>query len=100
MKPSLKQGYCAFKAVHFRLSFQWHLSDQKVILLIILYQQAFKNVYTSQTSGPSATVPKLEGQIFGTVGIGPEVGTLNFRNGCLWFQSLVHCDKNYHFAIL
>ena len=53
--------------------FQWHLFDQKVILLKILYQQGFKNVFTSQTSGPLPTVPKLGRQIFGTVGDGPEV---------------------------
>ena len=55
--------------------FQWHLFDQKVILLKILYQQGFKNVFTSQTSGLSVTVPKLGRKIFRTVGDGPEVET-------------------------
>ena len=59
--------------------FQWHLYDQKVILLIILYQQGFKNVFTSQTSGLSPTGLKLGHQIFGTVSDGPEVKTSNLR---------------------
>ena len=37
---------------------QWHLSDRKVILLIILYQHGFKNVY----------IPN-----FGTIADGPKV---------------------------
>ena len=50
----LRQLFCK---LHYRnlkdFPFQWHLSDQKVILLISLHQQGFKNVFTSQTSGPS-----------------------------------------------
>ena len=85
--------------------FQWHLSDQKVILLIILYQQGFINVFTSQTSGPSLTVRKLERQIFGTIGDGPIVGTFQSL-GCPKFWDIgtkmdilaIHKWQNSHFC--
>ena len=71
--------------------FQWHLSDQKAILLIILYQHGFKNVYTFQTSGLLATVPKLGRQIFGTVGNGHKVWYIGTKVAILPFCEWPKC---------
>ena len=60
---------------------RWHLSDQKVILLIILYQQGFKKNYTPN---------------FGTVGDGPKVRTSNLRDRHDDFLSLAFGGKFSH----
>ena len=43
----------------------------------------FQNVFTSQTLGPSATVPKLEHKIIGTIEDGPKVWVLGTKMAIL-----------------